>query len=322
MKLVSIIIPLYNSENYISETIDSCINQGNCIKEIIIIDDHSTDNSWNIVKLYKEKYPSLIKLEKNIGKGGNQARNYGFSISKGQYIQWLDADDILAPDKIENQLRLMEETQGDGILVSCGWIKFENNISEGIYKKQLIDKDYKVPVNWLADSWEGKGMGQTSIWLTHRKLIENAGQWNENLLINQDGEFFCRVIINASKIIFCKDSFIYYRTNIHSSVSKNAGYEYAKSKLESYKLYEIVLFSKNSEYLKKALARNYFSFIYENYPGYSDLNKLSKLYIRDLGINKIESSIGGKKFRLLSKLLGFENAIRFKNCFNYKNKLL
>ena len=316
MSFVSIIIPLFNSEKFIAQTIQSCINQGCNVKEIIIIDDYSTDNSWKIVQDFKNKFPSLIRVEKNIGKGGNQARNYGFSISSGDYIQWLDADDILSPNKIDSQLKILE-TYGNNILVSCGWIKFENEIHYSGYRKQFIDKDYENPIDWLLDSWIGKGMGQTGIWLTHRNIIEKAGNWNEDLIVNQDGEFFSRVILNAEKIKFTPEAFMFYRTNIKTSVSKNTTYSSAKSKLLSFKLYEIILLKKDNEYIRQALARNYCSFVYENYSNYPDLVKLANSYINKLSVKNF-IPVGGKKFILISKFIGFRYALILKKYLKIK----
>ena len=316
MSLVSIIIPLFNSENYIAQTLQSCIDQGNCVKEIIVVDDHSTDNSWDILTSYQSRYPNLIRIEKNIGKGGNQARNYGLSLSTGEYIQWLDADDILSPNKIESQLKMFE-IHGNNIIVSCGWTKFESNIIEGVYIKQSIDKDYNDPIEWLVDSWKGKGMGQTGIWLTPRNILEKAGKWNEDLIVNQDGEYFARVLLNSEKLIFTPEVFMFYRTNIKTSVSKNNTYESSKSKLLSYHLYEIILLNKDNNNVRKAIARNYYSFVYENFPNNPDLIKLANSYIEKLSVKNVVP-VGGKNFILISNVIGFRNALILKKYLKIK----
>ena len=315
MGLVSIIIPCYNASRWLSETIESCLKQGDCVKEIIVIDDHSLDNSWEVASWYRDKYPNVIKLEKNNGKGGNRARNYGFSISSGQFIQWLDADDILSINKINAQLELFKKF-GNDIVTSCSWIKFIDNISEGILLKQVIDNDYDKPIQWLIDSWNGMGMGQTAIWLVSRKMVEEIGCWNENLKINQDGEFFCRILLQAKAIRFSKDSFVFYRSNLINSVSKKKGFEIEKSKLESYKLYEEILNIDNSEKIRLALARNYMSFIYETSPEFNTLIKEANYYIKVLNINKKKILVGGEKFKLLTKIFGFNFAMIIKKKFS------
>ena len=96
---VSILIPLYNSEEYIAETIDSCLNQTYDNIEIIIVDDGSTDAGLEIARQYEIKYENIkVKTQKN--SGAPVARNKAFALSTGEYIQYIDADDLLHPDKI------------------------------------------------------------------------------------------------------------------------------------------------------------------------------------------------------------------------------
>src|SRR4051812_27885378 len=98
--LVSILIPAYNAERWIADTLRSAIAQTWDAKEIIVIDDGSNDRTLEIAKTFES--PSVrVVTQKN--QGAAAARNLGFSLCKGDYIQWLDADDLLAPDKIELQ---------------------------------------------------------------------------------------------------------------------------------------------------------------------------------------------------------------------------
>ena len=90
------------------KVIESCLTQ-KYLHEIIIVDDHSTDNSQEILTRLQKQNPEKTKIFKNPGKGGNNARNYGFSKSTGEYIQWLDADDFLLPGKFEHQIQAFEK---------------------------------------------------------------------------------------------------------------------------------------------------------------------------------------------------------------------
>ena len=104
-KLVSIIIPCYNAEKWLTEAIDSCLNQTYSNIEVIVVDDGSTDGSLDIIKSYGNK----IIWETGKNKGGNHARNRGFVLSKGAYIQFLDADDYILPEKIARQVDFLEQ---------------------------------------------------------------------------------------------------------------------------------------------------------------------------------------------------------------------
>ena len=101
-ELVSIIIPAYNAECWISNTILSALSQTWPKKEIIIVDDGSTDNTLTAARRFESE---ILKVVAQQNKGASAARNKGLRFAQGNYIQWLDADDILAPDKISHQLK-------------------------------------------------------------------------------------------------------------------------------------------------------------------------------------------------------------------------
>lgn len=311
---VSVIIPAFNASLYISETLDSVLQQKYKNIEIIIVDDYSEDNTWNIIEGYRDKYPHKIKIYKNKGKGACAARNYGFDLSTGDYIQYLDADDILNPKKIEKQIDLLQ-IFGDEIIVSSYWGRFYDKLDSVQWAEQLINKDYDNPINWLIDTWNDKGMGQTSIWLTPRELIKKAGVWNENLLINQDGEFFSRVLLNVKAIKFCEQAKVYYRSgNINSiTLNNNFGEFKAKSLLLSFKLYELNL--KNyfdSIEIKKSLGNNYLNFIYKFHPLFPELLKNAENNFISLGFTKMWP-VGGYRFKKFANIIGFKNALKVRS---------
>ncbi len=290
--LVSVLIPLYNSEAYISEAIQSCLNQTYPNIEIIIVDDGSTDNSYQKAKTFEGQRGLRIYRQEN--KGACVARNFALEMSVGDYFQYLDADDLLVPDKIEKQMKLFEQ-YGNDIIVSGIWGRFYNSIDDVKWEDQLINKNYENPIEWLVDSWNGKGMGQTSIWLTPRKLIERAGKWDETLTINQDGEFFCRVLLKAKAIKFCGEAKVFYRSGIKSSISQQ---KRSKAKLDSLKRsfdsYVNQTKGKEARWLKKGLARNYMTVAIDAYPIYKDLsiealNKANALY----DVNQVELPVFG-----------------------------
>ena len=118
---VSILIPLYNSEKYIAQTIQSALNQTWENKEIIIVDDGSSDNSFEIARKFESDIVKVF-LQKN--SGSCITRNEAFSFSSGEYIQYLDADDLLSPNKIEFQMKLIERAENTisccAVVIDCG----------------------------------------------------------------------------------------------------------------------------------------------------------------------------------------------------------
>src|SRR5688572_26119372 len=116
--LVSILIPAYNAQEWVAETIASALAQTWPRKEIIVVDDGSKDNTLDVVRRYASKDVRVVSQE---NQGAAAARNTAFSHSQGDYIQWLDADDLLAADKIHTQLEIAERLSDPQILLSSSW---------------------------------------------------------------------------------------------------------------------------------------------------------------------------------------------------------
>lgn len=313
--LTSIIIPNYNGVSYLPACLDSCLSQDQSfVKEIIVVDDNSTDDSWAVLNSYVTRHPDRIKIYRNTKKGAQSARNLGFEKSSGIYIQYLDSDDILSENKISNQLTHCNKKAGT--VFSCYWLHFNSQPEDAHFRIQPIDRNYKEPLQYLADSWNGGGMGNIAIWLTPRSIIEKVGPWNECLLKNQDGEFFCRVLLNAEEIVFVPNAIAYYRkpTPKGKNISKRVDTEAIESLLYSYRLCHQSISASNSclnHDIKKALARQYSLFIYEYYMTNPDLAKKALGYIKELGYNPL-TSVGGARFQHLAKIVGLVNAVKFK----------
>ncbi|RXJ46039.1 glycosyltransferase family 2 protein [Gelidibacter gilvus] len=311
MFLVSVIIPMYNSSEFIKETLNSVSDQTYKDIEIIVVDDNSTDGCFELVN--KLNRPNL-KLVKNPRKGACAARNYGFEISKGEYIQYLDADDLLSPNKIHDQMNLASKF-GLNAIYFCEWIRFVGFIDEYATNHQFINKNYDQAYMWLNDSWSGKGMAAVHSWLVPRQIIIMAGQWNEDLLINQDGEFFTRVLVNASSIKYATSAKVYYRSGNPDSISQsqNTSWVKADSLLNS-----LILNKKTcSDYgltdeLKEGLGYTFLNFIYRNFNVHSDLVAKAKFHFYDLGYMKMWP-VGGENFKKGAKLIGFLPMLKIKS---------
>lgn len=111
-KLLSIIIPVYNAGKYIEATLNSIYAQTYKDFEIILVDDCSSDNSAEIIKEHMKSHPEIVYHLQEENKGAAVARNTALAIAKGQYVAFLDSDDIWKPDKTEKQLKLLEEKEG------------------------------------------------------------------------------------------------------------------------------------------------------------------------------------------------------------------
>src|SRR5215813_7163982 len=117
--LVSIVITAYNAEETIASTLGSAIAQTWQRKEIIMVDDGSTDRTAEIARQFKR-----VKVVSTENCGLSGAQNNAFPLTQGDYIQYLDADDLLAPDKIERQLAAMSDFDNRRVLLSSPWAPF------------------------------------------------------------------------------------------------------------------------------------------------------------------------------------------------------
>ena len=205
--LVSILIPSYNAEEHIAETIRSALAQTWRRKEIIVVDDGSTDRTLSIARRFES---DCVRVFSQNNQGAAAARNKAFSLSQGDYIQWLDADDLLAPDKIARQLEAAEEGVNKSKLLSSAWGLFIYRWSQAQFAPTALWCDLS-PVEWLLRKMGQNLYMQTASWLVSRELCEAAGPWNTKLLGDDDGEYFCRVLLASHGVQFVPGARVYYR---------------------------------------------------------------------------------------------------------------
>uniref|UniRef100_UPI004048B6A8 glycosyltransferase family 2 protein n=1 Tax=Flavobacterium sp. TaxID=239 RepID=UPI004048B6A8 len=212
--LVSIIIPTYNRANLISETLKSVLDQTYTNWECIVVDDGSTDDTASIVADYVKsdaRFQYHKRPETKI-KGANACRNFGFEISKGEYVKWLDSDDLISDDLLDSQIKTISFTsEFKNVVVTSKWNYFKDTLINVKPKEKEINKNYDSGFDLINDFGEYNLFVPPHIYLVDRFLITKCGLWNESLLINQDGEFFVRVLLCVNKILHADKGMVYYR---------------------------------------------------------------------------------------------------------------
>lgn len=317
--LVSVLIPLYNAEKYFDECIQSVLNQSYKNIEVIIVNDGSTDGSLEIAKKYEKKY-SHIKVYSQENRGAAAARNKAFSFSAGEYIQYLDADDIMDPEKISFQIDTLGMYNFDPMIIaSSKWARFYSNIDNAVFKELCTYKNYENPLLYLVECWHSFQCFIGTTWLTSRKLHEQIGNWDESLSVHDDYIFFAKVVYISKKIIYVDQSIVYWRQDNLTSLSKTTSWQGMYSHLKVCdQLSGLVQNNLSNPDLKYALAMEYSKFIYRAYPMYDDLVGKAELALKDLGYNK-PLAMPTKKFRLATKIIGFYPTARL---FGAKDKLI
>jgi len=205
--LVSILIPAYNAEEWIADTLKSAIGQTWERKEVIVVDDGSTDHTLAIARQFASERVSIVSQN---NQGAAAARNRAFSVSQGDYIQWLDADDLLAPDKIARQMEAVDQCRSKRTLFSSAWGQFMSRHHKAKFEPTPLWCDLS-PLEWLLRKMGQGVFMQTATWLVSRELTEAAGPWNTQLLGDDDGEYFCRVLLGSNGTRFIPEARVLFR---------------------------------------------------------------------------------------------------------------
>lgn len=308
MKKVSILIPCYNSEMFIAETLESCKRQTYKNWEVILVDDGSNDKSLEIANTFESE---KIKVYSQPNLGACAARNYAFEKSTGEYIVFLDADDLINNEFIEKHIAALNAVDANNISF-CSWGKFYKSIDETIFPKMEIYKDYSFGFELLLDMWFKGNMLQTTCYMIPRVLVEQSGGWDKKILKNQDGEFFSRILVLAKTAKYVFDAKVYYRTGKYMSVSRKQSEKTVSSvlyTLESY--HKSVIAFEDSKRVRTALSIMFTSFIYTYGNLYPNLYRRAKQKIEDVGVGYVLKHEPRRVINIC-KIIGFDNFMRLR----------
>jgi glycosyltransferase involved in cell wall biosynthesis len=307
--LVSVCIPSYNSAKYIEETIDWLLNQTYSNIEVIVVDDGSTDDSCH---LFDRIHDKRFRYFTQLNRGASAARNAAFKHSKGEFIKFMDADDLVNSRMIESQVTRIKERRD--CIASAKWGRFyKADASDFKLSPEKVWKD-DPGIDWLINSLidSGGNMMQPGIFLIPRCIVEKAGEWNESLSLIDDFEFMVRIISSSTTVLFCEDAFLMYRSGVSNSLSSRKTEEHMKSAFDSLKLgVNQILETKSDGRSKLACANTYQRWAYQFYPHHKELYLKAEAEIDNLGGANIQVE-GGFLFTQLSKFIGWKNAILFK----------
>jgi glycosyltransferase involved in cell wall biosynthesis len=279
--LVSILIPAYNAGEWIADTLRSAVGQTWERKEIIVVNDGSKDNTVDVVRQFE---PQGVRIVTQENQGAAAARNRAFAESKGDYIQWLDADDLLASDKVARQMEVLEHCGSRRTLVAGAWGRFLYRYYRAEFVPNALWCDLS-PADWLVRKMGQDLFMQTACWLISRELTEGAGPWNTQLLGDDDGEYFCRILMGSDALRFVPEAKVYYRATGSSSLSYiGSSQKKMVAQLHSMELHINYLRSlEDSPRVREACVKYLQNWLIFFYPDRMDLVEKAKAMAKELG---------------------------------------
>ena len=301
---VSVVVPCYNSATTLAATLESALAQTWRHLEVILVNDGSKDGSLDVARRYAARGVRVIDQP---NRGAAAARNAGLTAATGTFIQFLDADDLLAPDKVEHQvLRLLRE---GGTLASGAWARFHGDPSKAGFVSEPAWRDLSG-VDFLCLHFEGGWMMPPAAWLAARTVVERAGPWDESLSLNDDGEYFARVMLAAREIKFCAGARSYYRSGNAASLSARRDRRALESLHRSVaSTFDHLLAAETSPRTRSAVAAGWKWIAFELYPDAPDLADEAEARSHAFGGSPRPLPAGGR-FQLASRVLGWRLAKR------------
>ena len=204
---MSILIPCYNAERWIEQAIDSALAQIYPCKEVIVVDDGSTDRSVEIIR----RYDGRIRWATGPNLGGNAARNRLLDLARGRWLQYLDADDYLLPQKVASQMACVAQSPDCDVV-------YGPTIWEHLEKGQLIQTKEVIPEPhdpWsLLARWR---LPQTGGSLWRKARVQSVGKWRIDQKCCQEHELYLRLLQAGAKFIHCPACLAVYRDWNHGA---------------------------------------------------------------------------------------------------------
>lgn len=209
--ICSIVIPVFNREKTVAETIKSCLDQSYLNVEIILVDDGSSDKSATICsQLANQQQPpgKLVKLVHQANSGACVARNRGMALATGTYLMFLDSDDTIPPQKILKQIAAIEQS-GASCCISDFMTVDENGERIEIFKNDFAPTDFITRL---------KSPSNSAI-VMRRSTVPATLQWNTSLSRMQDTDFMLRYLASVESWIYLPEPLYFYRIHNGARIS-------------------------------------------------------------------------------------------------------
>jgi len=214
MPTVSVIIPNFNREHLIGETLRCLLNQTRPADEIIVVDDGSTDRSVEVLKTFGDR----ITLITQPNSGPAAARNRGLAAASGDLIQFFDSDDLLSLNKLEVQTRALEQTGAD--FAYGPWLQVELENGKATYSDAVIQRGplppHRSALSWFLNDW----VIVFQCCLVRRDLLDRVGPYRTDLMLAEDCELLFRMLKAGAKGVHTPDCLVLYRSHGANQLSQ------------------------------------------------------------------------------------------------------
>lgn len=298
--LVSVVIPAYNVEGFIADCLNSVLSQSYTEIEIICIDDGSEDNTYSILSEYSQRNPDKIQLLKQNNLGAPVARNRGLEIARGEFIQFLDGDDFLLPDKIARQVKMIKNSENPPDFIAGNYIWKINGLK-------------RFPAPFANHPWIDllKGtLGTTCSNLWNKKSVNKINGWGIYVSSSQETDLMFRLLKNSAVVLYDAEPQTYINLRSTDSIS-------SKNRSESYNLYikiriEIVNFLKEHGMFSNDIRDQYYKIMFNTIRLLFSYNpQLAIWYYKDIFPDKLPVkylSHSSLLFRFLFLIFNFRKA--------------
>ncbi len=305
--LVSILVPCYNADRWVDAAIASALAQRGARCEVIVVDDGSTDQTRDRVERFRDRGVTVLQ-QKN--RGASAARNVALAQARGDYIQYLDADDVLDPDKVARQLdRLQREPAG--VVASAAWGRFVDDPATAVFTHEAVWADL-TPADFLVSCALQELMFPPVAWLIPRAVCEAAGPWDEALSMNDDGEYMSRVLAASTGIVFCEDARVFYRTGNPLSYGSRTTRSAAESELRAWdRIVDTLRRLEDTPRVTTASATGYQRIAARYLIDHPDVAEAAETREQSLGGGQYRFQ-GGAVFRAAVRVLGWKAALRLR----------
>lgn len=307
VSLVSILVPAHNAARTIVATLESALAQTHARCEIIVVDDGSQDHTLSIAERFR---PRGVTVVSQANRGASAARNHALTLAHGAFVQYLDADDLIAPDKIVRQLDRLR-TSEPRIVASCEWARFTDEAPSGPLEPQEIWRDLSAP-DFLVACAMHELMFPPIAWLIPRVVCDDAGGWDESLSLNDDGEYMSRVLAASDGIVFTPGAKAYYRSGNPGSYASQRSHKAAASELRAWDQVVATLLRLEDSPRTRAAAAAGYQRIQAAWLGRCDeVVDRAAQQERGFGGGRYRFD-GGVVFRSVARLAGWRSAVRLR----------